>query len=142
AGERRAELVGRAHLVAKHAPPPTETTVPTPEQAQDQANADKLAAKARYDGLMKSLQGFLDMQTRNFAFLQAEQAKAGNFFSQPDLRAIADKLNELNDKVYPEWDSAFEAAVEAAKAAGLPVPTEPVPAYKWWKHLHDITFHM
>ena len=142
AGERRAELVGRAHLVARHAPAPTETTVPTAAQTQDQADADKAAAKARYEGLMKSLQGFLDMQTRAFAFVQAEQAKEGNLFSKPDIYAIAPKLTELKDNVYPEWDSAFEAAVEAAKAAGLPAPTEPKPAREWWQHLNDISFHI
>jgi Domain of unknown function (DUF4157) len=137
-GERRAELVGRSHLVAAHVPPPTETTVPTPEQAAAKDEAGKAAAKARYDGLMASLRGFLDMQTRIFGIIQAEQAKKDDWFDKPDVIVIAKKLTELKDKVYPEWESAFQAAVSAAKEAGLPAPTEPVPAWNWWQRLHDM----
>ncbi len=138
-GERRAELVGRSHLVAARVPPPTETTVPTVGQLAAKDEADKAAAKARYDGLMTSLHGFLDMQTRIFGVIQAEQAKKDDWFDKPDVIVIAKKLTELKDKVYPEWESAFAAAGEAAKAAGLPAPTEPVPAWTWWKHLYDMT---
>ncbi len=138
-GERRAELVGRSHLVAAHVPPPTETTVPTEAQVAAKEEAEKAAAKARYDGLMTSLRGFLDMQTRIFGVIQAEQAKADDWFDKPDVIVIAKKLTELKDKVYPEWDSVFQAALQAAKEAGLPAPTEPVPARGWWQHLNDIT---
>jgi Domain of unknown function (DUF4157) len=137
-GERRAELVGRSHLVAAHVPAPTETTVPTPEQAAAKDEAGTAAAKARYDGLMTSLRGFLDMQTRIFGIIQAEQAKKDNWFDRPDVILMAKKLTELKDKVYPEWENAFQAAVSAAKEAGLPAPTEPVPAWNWWQRLHDM----
>ncbi len=139
ATERRAELVGRSHLIAGKLPPPTETTVPTPEQAQARDEADRAAAKARFDGLMTTLHGYLDMQTRIFGEVQAEQAKADDWFDKPDVIVIFRKLNDLKNNVYPAWWKAFEAATDAASDAGVTAPSEPKPAEEWWKHLESIT---
>jgi hypothetical protein len=139
ATERRAELIGRSHLIAGNVPPEGETTVPTPAQALAKDVADKAAAKARFDGLMTTLHGYLDMQTRIFGEVQAEQAKADNWFDRPDLRAIFHKLEDLRNNVYPAWYKAYDAAVEAAADAGVTAPTEPKPAEEWWKHLDSIS---
>jgi Domain of unknown function (DUF4157) len=139
ATERRAELVGRSHLIAGKVPPATETTVPTPAQAQAKDEADRAAAKARYDGLMTTLHGYLDMQTRIFGEVQAEQAKTDDWFDKPDVIVIFRKLNDLKNNVYPAWWKAFEAATEAAADAGVTAPTEPKPAEEWWKHLESIS---
>jgi hypothetical protein len=49
-------------------------------------------------------------------------------------------MTELKDKVYPEWDSAFTAAVDAAKAAGLTPPTGPAPDRQQWQHYQKTIF--
>jgi hypothetical protein len=139
ATERRAELIGRSHLIAGKVPPAAETTVPTPEQAQARNDADKAAAKAHFDGLMTTLHGYLDMQTRTFGEVQADQAKASNWFDRPDTIATLHKLNDLKNNVYPAWWKAFEAATQAAADAGVTAPTEPKPAEDQWKHLESAT---
>jgi hypothetical protein len=137
--ERRGDLTRATAPIAARMPAPDEFTVPTLEQAQQQ-DAERNAAKAEYDGLVQSLAGFLAVQTRIFGEVQAEQAKQDNWFSKPDVYVIAAKLTELKNRVYPEWDAAFEAAKAAAARAGLPAPAQPVPARGWWDHLNTITF--
>ena len=111
------------------------------DQAEARANTD--AARVRFEAMQESLKGFLATQTRAFGVVQAEQAKADSWLSKPDVTAIAAALNELRDTVYPAWDSAYAAAVDAARTAGLAEPKEPEvpkPARSWWQHLHDISF--
>lgn len=107
------------------------------------AAADQEAARVRMDGLRGSLRAFLAAQTSAFGAVQAEMAKSDSWFSKPDVIVIAQRLNDLRDKVYPSWERVYAEAVESAAQAGLPAPKapdEPKPAREWWQHLYDLTF--
>jgi hypothetical protein len=121
-------------------PVPGLTTVPTADQVAAAHDVEKEAAKVKVAARRQSLRAFLDTQTRIFGEVQAEQAKKDNFFGKPDVIVIAQKLTELKNNVYPEWDAALADTRTAASEAAESANDLPTPARGWWQKLHDLTF--
>lgn len=138
--DRQAEVTREVKLMEKALPASDATTVPTPEQVAATHDVDRDAARTRFVALRQSLDAFLATQGRLFGAVQAEQAKKDAWFDKPDPIVIANKLNELRDSVYPQWESTLAQARTAGATAGEAVDTLPAPARGWWQHLYDATF--